>query len=423
MDDILIKANLALLIDRFREERIEPEMSEEMRDEELIRLGVATIGERIRLRNVSKTTVNEGASTSGSQSSVASNVLQERMSLFGSRRGGRRTKRGAERPRMWTAQFVCVADRFQRRIPTSTEKQLLHQAGLGLKKIKLEATDDETTVLRKITSNEQNEEGQIVGFPQLKDCGGFEMLHCVSNCKDLTPITCSWAVKDLKANLGAQTKLYLRPIQKSLSTTSQMQDNKSQVKEKCNRCQKEFLIRELRQHVFNCRVRNGTENHSDPDEDLPPFTMDEPGPTVLGQSEPHAGQDQGPVTPVIRQEVIRPALEVIDVDKENNNSEEVNPASLDDAVTKVINYCIGRNVSDPVEVLRCIQKEVVTGRPLEIVDVGESVEGDTNFMLVDRSNLLSTAFEELADYNDFRPTLEVQFYGEVSKLPFFQVIW
>lgn len=43
-----------------------------------------------------------------------------------------------------------------------------------------------------------------------------------------------------------------------------------------------------------------------------------------------------------------------------------------------------------------------------------SVEGVTNFILVDRDNLLATAFEELTSHDDLRPTLEVQFYGEVS---------
>ena len=40
--------------------------------------------------------------------------------------------------RSWT---VCVADRHQSKIPTSTEKQVLFQAGLEVKKINLDLED------------------------------------------------------------------------------------------------------------------------------------------------------------------------------------------------------------------------------------------------------------------------------------------
>lgn len=56
---------------------------------------------------------------------------------------------------------------------------------------------------------------------------------------------------------------------------------------------------------------------------------------------------------------------------------------------------------------------IVTGRPLEIENPNEALEGDTNFILVDSENLLSTAFEEINAITDLRKTLEVQFYNEV----------
>ena len=61
-------------------------------------------------------------------------------------------------------------------------------------------------------------EGETLGFQQLKDAGGFELLQCQSNCRKLSMITCPWTVKDLKANLGTQSKIYVRPIQHNLST-------------------------------------------------------------------------------------------------------------------------------------------------------------------------------------------------------------
>jgi acetone carboxylase gamma subunit len=88
---------------------------------------------------------------------------------------------------------------------------------LGLKKIRFLLDDNEAQVAQKIMSDEVVE-GETVGFPQLKDGCGFELFQCQSNCRQLTMITCCWAVKDLKANLRTQSKIYVRPIQKNLST-------------------------------------------------------------------------------------------------------------------------------------------------------------------------------------------------------------
>ena len=50
---------------------------------------------------------------------------------------------------------------------------------------------------------------------------------------------------------------------------------------------------------------------------------------------------------------------------------------------------------------------------MEIQNVAENIEGSTNYILVDRSNLLTTAFEDLDSVDNYRFTLQVQFYGEV----------
>ena len=49
------------------------------------------------------------------------------------------------------ARFVCFADRFCFKTPTSVEKQILLEAGLGLNDIKLDLEDDENAVKEKIT--------------------------------------------------------------------------------------------------------------------------------------------------------------------------------------------------------------------------------------------------------------------------------
>ena len=47
----------------------------------------------------------------------------------------------------------------------------------------------------------------------------------------------------------------------------------------------------------------------------------------------------------------------------------------------------------------------------------QAVEGETNYINVDCNNLIETAFEEIKFLDEYRKTLEVQFYGEVHKMP------
>lgn len=61
-------------------------------------------------------------------------------------------------------------------------------------------------MLNKLTSDAKDEYGNIIGFPQLRTCGGFEMLQCLANCRDLSVISSSWSVQNLKSALGGQRK-------------------------------------------------------------------------------------------------------------------------------------------------------------------------------------------------------------------------
>ena len=124
--------------------------------------------------------------------------------------GSRKRKASHGSNRTWMAQIFCLADRQQTTIPNGSTKQVLHNAGLGLKKIRFLLEDDESQVAQKIMSDEVVE-NETLGFPQLKFGGGFELLQCQSNSRKLTIITCRWAVKNSKANLGAQCKIYVRP--------------------------------------------------------------------------------------------------------------------------------------------------------------------------------------------------------------------
>ena len=70
---------------------------------------------------------------------------------------------------------------FAKKTPTTAKKNMLLQAGLRCKKIKLLADDTEEDVLNKLTSDDKDDFGNTLGFPQLCTCGRFEMLQCLAN--------------------------------------------------------------------------------------------------------------------------------------------------------------------------------------------------------------------------------------------------
>ena len=80
--------------------------------------------------------------------------------------------------------MVCLADRLAYKVPTAAEKQVLFKAGLGLKKIKFEVDDDKEAVRKRITSSEAEDNStEVIGFPQLHNCG-FELMRCIANCRE-----------------------------------------------------------------------------------------------------------------------------------------------------------------------------------------------------------------------------------------------
>lgn len=67
---------------------------------------------------------------------------------------------------------------------------------------------------------------------------------------------------------------------------------------------------------------------------------------------------------------------------------------------------------DPVEVLKFLQKQIVTGRALEVTSCEETIEGETNYITVDRANILETKINELEYITNYRLTFQVDFMGE-----------
>ncbi|CAB4037582.1 Hypothetical predicted protein, partial [Paramuricea clavata] len=335
------------------------------------------------------------------------------------------------------------------------------KAGLGLKKIKLDTQDDEQTVVNKITSDEKDATGNACGFPQLKTCGGFEMMRCQPNCRDLTVIDCSWNAKDLRSNLGGgQGKIYLRPIQKSLSTQPIVAESKSEVKQKCYMCNEDVLVRNLRDHLWSCT--QGLETSDDDDDGqntntgtvetfLPVETSATNTTTVTATTVSTSTAGPSVTQPIVQQSINSPSIpnnslpntqtslvsaittvsDSSSPSSTSNASSSVilsssipvvdlthtpaaannNGQSVDEIVDSTITYCQEHNILNPVEILRYFQPRMVIGRALEVQSVVEVNEGVTNFIMVDRHNLM-TAIDEILFLTEYRRTLQVQFYGK-----------
>lgn len=131
MEEILKEIGLSVLIEKFKEERIDEKIALSLTDSELIRLGVDTIGDRARFRELCKVSTTSGddsdkrattstcASGSGATAETTSGLNQdlrrERALLFNprsrsrSRTTGNKKKEGKKRT--WTAiLFVCPID-------------------------------------------------------------------------------------------------------------------------------------------------------------------------------------------------------------------------------------------------------------------------------------------------------------------------
>ena len=274
---VLKELNLDHLIPNFEREDIDINVCMGLTEEQLIRLGVKTIGERPRLNsrvrselretdrdNVDSAVKAKSEGAAVNTPSCSSSLLNQRNLLFGRGKKLQKRKSGVtdnayNRPKKkkntWTVTVVCLAEKNAKNVPTPLEKEKLFRAGLGPRKIQFLSDDTEADVLRKIACSESSlmDRTDCKGFPQLQDCGGFELLQCRQNSRTLTLIECEWSVKSLKTFLGYQAKIYVRPIQKNLSiepidTISESDSEKMQ----CQNCSQTFFIRELRGHINSC---------------------------------------------------------------------------------------------------------------------------------------------------------------------------
>ena len=89
--------------------------------------------------------------------------------------------------------------------------------------------------------------------------------------------------------------------------------------------------------------------------------------------------------------------------------------ACDSNTSKLIDEVNAKGMTDPVEILKFLQKEIVQGRALDVADESEIHEGETNYICVDRNDILQTTFTELASIKNFKLTFEVDFMGERAR--------
>ena len=170
--EILDKLGLNLVTKKFQDEKVDIKVVISASDEDLIRLGVRTIGDRIRLREACRRVYTANSSLRplniSQETSTNRPGLEERSFLFspsfGRNNGNRQRKRRSRSSgatgssnrraadRTWTGQFMCLSDIHAKKIPTPTEKVVLQIAGLGFKKIKFDLEADEVSEYNQLTS-------------------------------------------------------------------------------------------------------------------------------------------------------------------------------------------------------------------------------------------------------------------------------
>ena len=128
-------------------------------------------------------------------------VREERSSLFSKKGGG---------PTSWKHKFVCLSDSEAERVPTrQSEKLVLEEAGLWEKTLSIPDLDCDGDAFRSII---------LASYPKLKGRGGFELLRCQPNSRELFVIgpKISNSPRLLKRRVG-NGKVYIRPLQRNLS--------------------------------------------------------------------------------------------------------------------------------------------------------------------------------------------------------------
>ena len=266
------------------------------------------------------------------------------------------------------------------------------------------------------------ESDETAGYPQLKNYGRFKLLQFIPNCKVLEPIEVVMSAKYLKAAVG-QGKIYIRPVQRSLSVIPLKSETSSfstsVLKEKCVYCLKEFALQSLRAHVLTCLSSSYLSDDDKGDfreEDRAPSDA-EPSNDNISESNRSLGVSKN----ISDSEVIdiTDTLETnMSTDTILNSENKIKDITIDKEIVDIIEHCKTKDLNNPVEILKYMQTRLVQGKPLEIEDVTQCISGATNFIMVDRSDLINTGLEEIQHISNKFVASEVQLYNEVMIMVF-----
>jgi len=167
---------------------------------------------------------------------------RDAVALFRPNRTSSQTKQRKRRQITWTGSFFCFADKDSMKCPTSTERSYLQKSGLGYRKLQLLITDNAEEVRDKICKE----------YPKLAEGGGYELLRCLPNCRRLEILDCNWDTLSLRACVGGQANIYIRPIQRNLPIDDSVDFLTEQISEPCKNCSALIDVRHLRDHLKIC---------------------------------------------------------------------------------------------------------------------------------------------------------------------------
>ena len=113
------------------------------------------------------------------------------------------------KPSPWSHKFVCLATKAACKVPTSAEKGLFSSFGLGEKVIKFPSF--QTTMLDEFQDILKRE------YPQLEFSGGFDLLRCKPNSKELEEISymATYPLPRIQQNVSSG-RVYIRPLQNDI---------------------------------------------------------------------------------------------------------------------------------------------------------------------------------------------------------------
>ncbi|KAJ8310422.1 hypothetical protein KUTeg_012287, partial [Tegillarca granosa] len=306
-------------------------MVESLSDEELSRLGVSTIGKRHKLKQLLKTKVETAELPEVETRQTERNALfRPRGTITGSRNSSSKRRKSVASV---TMQFICLASKSQKFIPNSAEKEILNKAGLGKKKIRFNKTDTEKDVFEK-----------LMGW-------GDELLRITQNCRELKLIDCSsWSAKELQKNVNPQSTIYIRPIQNDLALAPEQsgdQTNDDSLLQKCNGCQKEFRLKELRKHTENC---SDVHNTSDIIEDAQVLEKNDENLSFSGNNVVFS-EPENLETMVVLEPVPVIAGLVFGINSNEPKDDEIDlqdqpiAEGVAEIVDKIVNFCKNNNIN------------------------------------------------------------------------------